>query len=93
MSEMATNIDELKEWAKTMSEPAGYYDEEQDAPIDLGVKPTVDELRQSLDNTRAEVGLALDVVHRSLEKLEKDMDKLRNHRHDISKQFGGRPEF
>ena len=90
---MATNIDELKEWAKTMSEPAGYYDSEQDADIELGVNPTVGELRQSLESTRAEVGLALDAIHGSVEKLEKDMDKMRNHRHDTSKQFGGKPEF
>ena len=90
---MTTNIDELKEWAKAMGERPGYYDSEQDLEIELGENPTVAELRQSLESTRAEVGLALDAVSRSLEKLEKDMDKLRNHRHDISKQFGGRPEF
>ena len=87
------NLDELKEWAKTMSEPAGYYDEANDDAIELGDTPTVDELRLALNGARAEVGLVLDVIHRSLEKLEKDMDKLRNHRHDASKQFGGRPEF
>jgi hypothetical protein len=90
---MTTNQDELKEWATSMTEPAGFYDEKNDDDIELGNTPTVDELRKALNSTRAEVGLALDVIHGSLEKIEKDLDKLRNHRHDNSKQFGGRPEF
>ena len=90
---MATNIDEIKEWAKTLSEGATYYDEKQDADITLGSDPTNAELASALNATRAEVGIVLDLIHSAIERLEKDMDKLRNHRHDISKQFGGRPEF
>ena len=86
-------LDELGKWAQSLTEPASYYDGEQDADIELGDKPTLLELKSAMEGTRTELSLALDLVHGVLEKLEKDMDKMRNHRHDTSKQFGGRPEF
>ena len=86
-------LEELEEWVESLEEPASYYDEEQDKDISLGGEPTVIEVSMALEATRTEVHLALVHVVEILQKLEKDMDKMRNHRHDASKQFGGRPEF
>lgn len=90
---MTTNIDELKDWAEAMTEPAGYYDEEKDDSVELTTNPKADEIKRSLNTTRTEVGMALRIIAEALIKQDREMDKMRNHRHDNSKQFGGRPEL
>jgi len=90
-----TNVDELKGWIKELEREPQYFEGIKDGedPIPLRKSPTAEELVKALSETRTVVALALENARAELDSLHKDMDKLRNHRHDFSKTFSGRAEF
>jgi len=90
-----TNIEELKGWIKELESEPQYFEGLKDGedPIKLPKNPTSEQLVKALSETRTVIALALADAHAELEALHKDMDKLRNHRHDFSKTFSGRAEF
>ena len=94
MSEM-THIEELENWIEELEGEPQYFEGLKDGedPVKLPKNPTTEQLVKALSETRTVVALALTEVHAELEALHKDMDKLRNHRHDFSKTFSGRAEF
>jgi hypothetical protein len=90
-----TAIEELKSWKEELEKEPQYFEnvESGDDPIKLPKNPTTEQLLKALRETRSVVALALDEIHAELVANKKDLDKLRNHRHDFSKTFSGRAEF
>ena len=90
---MTTRIEEAEDWAKQMTDHPMCYDEEHDVDIGLPANPTTSQVVSALDATRVQINLALMPMIEELKATQKELDKMRNHRHDNSKQFGGRPEL
>ena len=89
---MTTNIEEARDWARSLGEEPNYAKGE-DTLEELPSKPTNEQLRAALVETRTVASLAISALVSQVEKQEKELDKLRNHRHDFSKTFSGRAEF
>ena len=89
---MTTRIDEIKDWASALSENAN-YEVSEGVEKELPDKPTVEQLKSALLEARVQTHMALSLVGAELESISKELDKLRNHRHDFSKTFSGRAEF
>ena len=88
-----TNIDEAEEWAGILNESLIFYDEKQDKDVELPEHPTIDQAVSALGITRVQINLALMPLIEEMRSIQKELDKLRNHRHDFSKTFSGRAEF
>ena len=69
------------------------WNEEKEQVEKLPEKPTLSQVVSAIDLLRGDIAQALIEVQSLFEKHEKELDKLRNHRHDFSKTFSGRAEF
>ncbi len=80
-------------------EPYRWPDEEVDKDVPDGTRIDLDrtskpwELLEALGTTRSEIGLTLEKVYALIEELVDEIDRLKNHRHDHSKAYTGRPEL
>jgi hypothetical protein len=100
--DLIREIDELDSDIKALQnvEPGRWPDEDvaadKDKPeneqIELGRDAQPWEILEALGNTRVEVSIALEKVSSVLEYLNDEIRKLKGHRHDNSKSYGGRPE-
>lgn len=88
---MTTRIEESQNWAKALSEEP-MYEKDENTMEELPEKPTIDQLRSSLIETRVQASLGIGELASAVEAMQKELDKLRNHRHDFSKTFSGRAE-
>jgi len=89
---MTTRIEEARDWADTLSNQPT-YEVDENTMEELSSKPTVEQLRSALIEARTQASLGLSALVSEVEAMNKDLDKLRNHRHDFSKTFSGRAEF
>jgi len=88
-----THMDDAEEWASVLNENLMFYDEKQDKDVKLPEHPTIDQVVSALGITRVQTNLALMPLIEEMRSVQKELDKLRNHRHDFSKTFSGRAEF
>jgi hypothetical protein len=89
---MTTHIEDAEEWASVLNENMMCFDEKQDKDVELPENPTLDQLKSALEITRVQANLALIPIIQEIRAMQKELDKLRNHRHDFSKTFSGRAE-
>ena len=86
--------DELSGARETLSESdMNIWNQEKEAVEKLPEKPTLAQVVSALDLTRGDISQALIEIEKIVEKHERELDKMRNHRHDFSKTFSGRAEF
>jgi hypothetical protein len=95
-------IDKLDERRVELEKGEPQYWHETDAKSgageyrDLPEKPTVEQLRSALAVGRYDLSFTIEKVLDALEIVEEildDLDRLRNHRHDTTKAYSGRPEL
>jgi hypothetical protein len=88
-----TTRDDLELALETIGRGPRFWDEVKEEVVDLTADFKADEMFNAVELMNADVHQALMHITDILDKHSSDLDKMRNHRHDISKQFGGRPEF
>lgn len=101
--ELIRDIDALDRRIEDLQndEPSRWPDEDVEADkgkpenerIELGREAQTWEVLEALGVTRCEVGLALEEVLALLENLRDEVARLKQHRHDHSKLYTGRPEL